>query len=66
MCFRAFSDFLTMGLERLLLSVESDFGVEDVLAMSFGLKFEGNTVGNNLLDNFILHPLTQRGGNCLI
>ncbi|HVG34671.1 MAG TPA: hypothetical protein VM911_16500 [Pyrinomonadaceae bacterium] len=55
----AYQDYVKQGGGLLLLA---ESGPPDKLALSFGLKFEGNTVGNNLLSNFTPHPVTQGVG----
>jgi hypothetical protein len=55
----AYQDYVKQGGGLLLLA---EFGPPDGLALSFGLKFEGRTRGNNLLNNFTPHPVTQGVG----
>jgi hypothetical protein len=40
----------------------ADHGSADDLAISFGLRFEGATRGENLLTNYVSHPITQGVG----
>jgi hypothetical protein len=56
----AYQDYVKGGGGLLLLA---EFGSPDGLALSFGLKFEGRTGGQNLLSNFAAHPVTQGIGN---
>jgi hypothetical protein len=55
----AYQGYVKQGGGLLLLA---EFGPPDNLALSFGLKFEGRTAGNNLLSNFTPHPVTQGVG----
>lgn len=55
----AYQNYVKQGGGLLLLA---EFGPSDGLALSFGLKFEGRTRGNNLLNNFTPHPVTQGVG----
>ncbi|MGD2187338.1 MAG: hypothetical protein PVI71_14505 [Desulfobacterales bacterium] len=40
----------------------ADHSASDALASSFDLQFEGITRGDNKLNNYIVHPITQGSG----
>jgi hypothetical protein len=53
----AYQNYVAEGGYLLLLS---DHGPPDDLAMSFGLKFQGTTRGENVITKFAGHPLTKQ------
>ena len=55
----AYLAYVQKGGNLLLLA---DHSTTDALAMSLGLQFEGATRGENLLTNFVAHPITQGVG----
>jgi hypothetical protein len=55
----AYLDYVQKGGNLLLLA---DHGPPDGLAISFGLTFEAATRGENLLNNYVAHPITTGVG----
>jgi hypothetical protein len=55
----AYTNYVQNGGRLLLLA---DHSATDALASSFGLQFEGKTCGENKLNNYVAHPITQGVG----
>jgi len=55
---KAYHDYLKAGGKLLLLSDYMRPNEQDSLAESFGITFQGITQGDNVLDSFIVHPIT--------
>jgi len=55
----AYTNYVQNGGRLLLLA---DHNASDALASSFGLQFEGRTRGENKLNNYVAHPITQGVG----
>ena len=55
----AYSNYVQSGGQLLLLA---DHSASDALASSFGLQFKGITRGENKLNNYVAHPITQGVG----
>jgi len=55
----AYTNYVQNGGRLLLLA---DHSANDALASSFGLQFEGITRGENKLNNYVAHPITQGVG----
>ena len=55
----AYTNYVQNGGRLLLLA---DHSASDALASSFGLQFEGITRGENKLNNYVAHPITQSVG----
>jgi hypothetical protein len=55
----AYASYVKDGGNLLLLA---EHGPSDQLALKFGLRFDGATRGENLLTNYVPHPLTDNVG----
>jgi len=55
----AYRDFVAGGGRLLLVNDHMRYAPPDGLAQSFGITFAGITRGENLLDAFMPHPITQ-------
>ena len=56
---QAYGDYVSGGGRLLLLGDHMRYAPPDSLASSFGITFAGVTRGDNLLDDFAAHPITQ-------
>ena len=58
----AYQQYVQAGGNLLLLGDHMKYLPADSLALAFGLEFAGITLGDNLMSNFIAHPITEGVG----